>query len=738
MKKLWARLRGDHRGVADIDFAEGRYLEAARSYARAEDHVSAAKAAAAGGDEKLARSYAERIPNPHDAGVLLASEGMDRMAIGFFEKSGAYWQAAECALRSNQVRRAAAFYESSGALERAADCYERAGAVEETLRVLGDESQRLEAGNDPTARRRVDVRRAKLLAKLGRVEKAAEVLSGCGQHLAAAEMWSRAGALDRAAGEFLAAGSAHRAASLVDALPSGTDAELRARVLAAAERNSEAAAIWAELGQVDRAIEMWEACGDYLQAAKGFREHGMYDRAADLYFRAGDYGEAAFCYRQAGDLRSAARALRELGLPHDAGALYLEADDPLRAARAFLDAQDRSSAIAALQAIRRDDSDYAESAMLLAPLLIAERRSAEAMDVLEARSLIGNMSDAEVDEVAYWRARAHEGAGEVAAAERSYERLAKRDEPYRDSAERLTRLRADRKSRSEDERDTLAVVEVFAGTVIDDRWEVIEELGRGGTSRVFRVHDRRRDEEVALKILLGTCSDRSTAEERLLTEARIGRRLDHRAVLRGYDVGRYAGCLFVTMELLEGRTLEQILQEEGRLPLRVAHTLLTQIVAGLEAAHEEGILHRDLKPSNVAISPDGVRLMDFGIALFVDRDLSLTQTGQVIGSPMYMSPEQIQGRDLDGRTDLYSLGILVFTMLTGLEPFRGRTATAISLKHLQEEPPDIRVSRPGVPPQWDDLVHWLLAKDRADRPESASVVAAAVANLPVEEAVDQD
>ena len=116
--------------------------------------------------------------------------------------------------------------------------------------------------------------------------------------------------------------------------------------------------------------------------------------------------------------------------------------------------------------------------------------------------------------------------------------------------------------------------------------------------------------------------------------------------------------------------------------------------------------------------------MDFGIALFVDRDLSLTQTGQVIGSPMYMSPEQIQGRDLDGRTDLYSLGILVFTMLTGLEPFRGRTATAISLKHLQEEPPDIRVSRPGVPPQWDDLVHWLLAKDRADRPQSASVVAA--------------
>jgi serine/threonine protein kinase len=223
----------------------------------------------------------------------------------------------------------------------------------------------------------------------------------------------------------------------------------------------------------------------------------------------------------------------------------------------------------------------------------------------------------------------------------------------------------------------------------------------------------------------------SADEERLLREVQICRRITHPNVVRVYDLGRFPGGLFITMEYLEGRTLDRELRETGPLPLDRARELLTQLLAGLDEAHHLRVVHRDLKPSNVFLTGGRVKILDFGIARQEGRDVNLTTTGEVLGSPKYMSPEQIQGEELDGRSDLYSLGVLAFLMLSGQEPFSGKTPSAIALAHLREGPPNLRALRPGLPAQWFELVSRLLEKDRSRRFASAAEARSAVLALPV-------
>jgi serine/threonine-protein kinase len=184
------------------------------------------------------------------------------------------------------------------------------------------------------------------------------------------------------------------------------------------------------------------------------------------------------------------------------------------------------------------------------------------------------------------------------------------------------------------------------------------------------------------------------------------------------------------MELVEGQPLDKLLREEAPLPLRRARALLREIARGLEAAHALRIVHRDLKPSNVVVAGERVKILDFGIARLVGQELHLTAPGDAIGSPMYMSPEQIRGTALDGRSDFYSLGVLAFQALTGRAPFTGQSSSEIILKHLQDAPADIRELRPGLPEEWQAFVARLLSKAPAGRYPDAPAVLEAIAALP--------
>ncbi len=282
---------------------------------------------------------------------------------------------------------------------------------------------------------------------------------------------------------------------------------------------------------------------------------------------------------------------------------------------------------------------------------------------------------------------------------------------------------------------TLSSIGLMRGQILVDRYEILEQIGRGGMSRVYKARDRELDDEVAIKTVLTPALGHSENEERLVREVQICRKISHPNVVRVHDIGRFPGGIFVIMELLEGPGLDLVIQHETPMAEARVRRLLLEIAAALGEAHRLKIVHRDLKPSNVILideEDDRVKVLDFGIARMSDGSTGeLTRTGEVIGSPMYMAPEQIQGQPLTGACDLYALGIIAFALLTGREPFTGETTTAVVLKHLHEPPPDVRKRRPDLPEPWVDLLERLLAKTPNDRFASARELIRVLEALPV-------
>jgi serine/threonine protein kinase len=266
----------------------------------------------------------------------------------------------------------------------------------------------------------------------------------------------------------------------------------------------------------------------------------------------------------------------------------------------------------------------------------------------------------------------------------------------------------------------------FIGQVLDGKYKLVAKLGEGGMGSVYLGIQSQIDREVAVKILRSEFKVNSTAVKRFLREARAASKLSHPNSITVYDFGQaMSGDLYIVMERLTGVSLADVLDDAGPMPVERAVRILTQICDSLTEAHRLGITHRDLKPENIHIeqkagNPDFVKVLDFGIAkMRADSDDTnkATQTGMICGTPSYMSPEQAMGRELDGRSDLYALGILLYEMLTNQRPFEGDAAMEVMLKHINEPPPDI-FQRTGirVPAGIQDAIEKLLAKDPARRP----------------------
>ncbi len=281
-------------------------------------------------------------------------------------------------------------------------------------------------------------------------------------------------------------------------------------------------------------------------------------------------------------------------------------------------------------------------------------------------------------------------------------------------------------------RSALGEVGFLPGQLLLDRYEIGAEIGRGGMSRVYLAHDRQFDEEVAIKTMINLAADSSEDAERLFREVQICRKISHPNVVRVHDFGKIPGGIFVIMEHLGGRGLDEIIESEAPLPLERAKMLLAEIAAALGEAHRLKVVHRDLKPGNVMLVGGRVKVLDFGIAHMNDgQSKHLTRAGEVVGSPLYMSPEQIQGLPVDGTCDLYALGVIAYNLLSAREPFEADTATAVVFKHLHEPPPDILEHRPNLPKGWVAVIEKLLAKVPADRYQNAEELIDALSALPV-------
>ena len=259
---------------------------------------------------------------------------------------------------------------------------------------------------------------------------------------------------------------------------------------------------------------------------------------------------------------------------------------------------------------------------------------------------------------------------------------------------------------------------------LGDRYAFERELGRGGMATVFLAQDLKHDRPVALKLLHPELAA-SLGPERFQREIRLAARLQHPHVLTVLDSGETAGRLWFTMPYVDGESLRDRLQRERQLPVDAAIRIATEAARGLEYAHQHGIVHRDIKPENILLTRDGTTLLaDFGIARALGGDDRLTQTGFAIGTPAYMSPEQAAGYEgMDARTDVYSLGAVLYEMLAGEPPFTGPTAQAVVARRLTEPPPSVRGRRPNVTEGVDQAIQRALAPVAADRFATAGELA---------------
>ena len=255
------------------------------------------------------------------------------------------------------------------------------------------------------------------------------------------------------------------------------------------------------------------------------------------------------------------------------------------------------------------------------------------------------------------------------------------------------------------------------------QYEVLEKIGVGGMATVYKAHQRKLDRAVAIKIMHQTIAQDENFLARFEREARIIAKLDHPYIVPIYDYDSYEGQPYLVMKYIDGRTLKAILRE-GPVPPREVLRIMERVGSALEYAHQKGILHRDIKPSNIMVDErDDVYLMDFGLARATQSGESTMSADVMLGTPHYISPEQAQGnKDLDNRTDVYSLGVVLYELVTGRVPFMGDTSYAIIHSQITEKPPSPREINPNIPPTVEAVLLKALAKNRDDRYPSATAL----------------
>jgi len=480
--------------------------------------------------------------------------------------------------------------------------------------------------------------------------------------------------------------------------------ELAARHFEAAGRNLEAARLHRDLSNFERSAELFETAGEVAQAAEMYRSAGDLVRAGAAYEQANRFDSAVECYREAGNVTKWIASLERMGSPFEAAQVSIERDDWGRAIRS-------------LQLVPHDDPDYVAAGNLLVDAYLREGHldlAAQKIDEIIQVHGADHVPIEKCDSVA----EKLESGGEFERALDMLEIVRRRDATYPNVATRIEGLRK-RLSKGQETEPHVGAAAGSSAFTSEFRYEILGEVGRGGMGIVFKARDRRLGRVVALKRLPDNLRNHPKAINLFLREARAAAALNHPNIVTLFDAGREGDTFYITMELLEGSPLQNILHKRGRLTPRDVARLGIQIANGLQYAHEQRIVHRDVKTGNIFFTKTKkVKIMDFGLAKMVEE---VRRASTVIGgTPYYMAPEQSLGNAVDHRADIYALGVTLFELLTGKVPFLDGD---VAFQHRHTPPPDPRERCEDAPDALAELILHMLAKSPDDRCGSAARVA---------------
>jgi len=468
----------------------------------------------------------------------------------------------------------------------------------------------------------------------------------------------------------------------------------------------QAAEIQAELRNYTHAGELFERSHDLISAAEMYQLAGDEGRAGRAYEAARDFDNAIACYRSAGDVASWVDILDRHGNVFDAACVALENELATRGVRL-------------LHRVSPEDPHYHSACILLADTF--ER---ESHYDLAARKLTDHIEASDLEAIepgVYARlADLHEKAGDVESALDVLESLRMLEPAYPNLAARTEELRKARSAQRLLDSNQLVSDEPMTPTVVlaKQRYEQLEEIGRGGMGVVYKARDRRLGRVVALKRLSESLREHPRAAELFLREARAAAALNHPNIVTVYDADLEEDTLFITMELLDGNPLHRILRQRGPMEIEEITRIGRHVCAGLAYAHMRGVIHRDIKTANLFLTTDRrTKIMDFGLARIAEE--VRRSTSLIGGTPNYMAPEQVEGAGGDHRADLYALGATLFELTTGEVPSAEGSHSAADRPRIAPDPREIAAA---TDPRLAHLIGELLAVDPADRPDSAETV----------------
>ena len=721
--------RGDPLEAADLCYSVGALDEAAEYFVAAGEHVRAAEVRHDQNQFELAADLYIQAGQAETAATILASQG-------FFDR------AAECYEKADRMTVAAEMYEKAKRYQKAGDCYAQCefhrqaaqaylkvenwlAAARSLEAVVAEERTRVGSGQSPEAEKelRLMVLRAGLLyGEAGDLESAERILEQGGCLVAAAEIALKLEHFAKAAHLFEQGGEPERAAEVLREIG---ETEAAARILGEhlRERGSpedaarhlleagdfmSAGDLYRSLEQFAEAGECYEKIGDAGQAAEMYQLAADFRRAAENHTKAAQHDLAAECWGQVGELGNQGESLGKAGRHLDAGKL-------------FLDATREEDAIRILQQISADSYDFAAASALLGEIF--QGRGQHKLAVAKLEQALGDAEISRENVDAYYRlASVHEQGGQDEQAAQIYERILAFDYHYGDAETRLggARDRAEAAAREaarlEEESAAPAASAGGEATIVPAaakpaRYQVVGELGRGGMGIVYKALDAVLDRPVAFKVLPDALRENPQALANFLREAKSAAKLNHPNIVTVYDAGEQEGRFYIAMEYVDGTTLKQIIQRRGAIaPSGVLHVLL-QMCEALAYAHEHKIVHRDIKTANTMWTGEKqAKIMDFGLAKVVEEVRN--HTTLVSGTPYYMSPEQTLGKNVDHRTDIYSLGVTIFELATGTLPFHEGN---VPYHHVHTAPPDPREVNPKCPGLLAAIVNKCMQKQPDER-----------------------
>ncbi len=604
------------------------------------------------------------------AGDIRRSQGQFGKALALYLNSGNENKAALCYLSLKQPGHAAEVYRRMGRIAEAAHYFQMAGNWQMAAECLEN------AGSEREA--------AELYERAGDLARAAHILRGIGDAESAARLFERAGLAAEAAAALLAArgkepGALRKAGELFQN----------------AGETRRAAECFAGASEWERAAAMFEGIREFTLAAQAYERAEAWERAAEAYERGGSLPEARKNFERGGDVLRAAQIALRLGHLLEAG-------------RSFYQIGSYERATETLQSVSPQSPQHRDATLLLGRIFVEKGLSERAIEQLSKISAEPPVSKDDM-EVLVLLADAYERSGEPLRALNLLEQVQDFDRDYLDVADRIERLQ----ERAWGQTNT-------APGLMSDRYELRSEIGRGGMGVVHLAQDRELERPVAVKFLPSDLASQPAAVEMFRGEARAAASMNHPNIVHVYDVTVVSKRPCIVMEYVQGRTARELMKVEGskeKKPLsarRVAE-IARDICDALAYAHTMNVIHRDVKPGNIIVSNRGqAKLMDFGISKVLERnEEGMTQAK---GTPQYMPPEQILGKEVDARTDLYALGISMFEILTGRRPFVGQDVVN---QQLHSETPDPREYVPDVPEAMVNLIHTACRKKASERYQSA-------------------